>query len=189
MRRAQAGDEAAFGELMRMHYEQVFHLVHGILRDEHDSRDVCQEVWLKAWNKIGTFRGDSKFTTWLHPIAVRRAIDHVRKRRRWYDRFVPFRTEVDADAYTGVTPAAAEPVSADPDPGSQAESEDRKLRFERALASLPPKHRTVLALREIEGLSYEEIARAVKCRPGTVMSRLFHARRMLLRKLGDLPCE
>ena len=67
--------------------------------------------------------------------------------------------------------------------------QERTARFERAIASLPPKHRAVLALREIHGMSYDEIAKALECRRGTVMSRLFNARRQLVQKLGDLPCE
>jgi len=74
-------------------------------------------------------------------------------------------------------------------PRDEVERGERNARFERALASLPPKHRTVLALREVQGLSYDEIAQAMKCRPGTVMSRLFHARRLLVRKLKDQSCE
>ena len=97
LRRAQAGDEEAFAcRLMRAHYESVFRLVWSIIRNEHDARDVCQEVWLTIWKELPAFRGDAKFTTWLHPIAVRRALDHLRKRRRWYDRFIPFSAENDA---------------------------------------------------------------------------------------------
>ncbi|BET67960.1 RNA polymerase sigma factor RpoE [Opitutales bacterium ASA1] len=184
--RAQSGDQEAFGELMREHYDYVFRLVHAIVRREHDARDVCQEVWVSAWKKLPTFRGRAKFTTWLHPIAVRRAIDAVRKQRRWFDRFLPFLERSDGErAQERDIGVLFEPVAAEPDPAAEAERDDRRERFERALAALPPKHRAVLALREVEGLSYDEIARAVNCRPGTVMSRLFHARRMLVRQLGD----
>ena len=179
--RAQAGDEAAFGDVVRAHYEYVFRLVLSIVRNETDARDVCQDVWIVIWKKLGTFRGDSKFTTWLHPIAVRKALDHLRGRKRWYGRFLPFLESEDGEQI-------AEPV-AEGDPRGEAETAERNRRFERALASLPPKHRAVLALREIQGLSYEEIASALKCRPGTVMSRLFHARRHLARKLQEMPCE
>ena len=74
VQRASAGDEEAFGTLMRSHYEPVFRLVAAMLRDEHGARDVCQEIWLTVWKNLGTFRGDAKFSTWLHPIATRRAI-------------------------------------------------------------------------------------------------------------------
>lgn len=183
LRRAQSGDEEAFGVLMRTHYEPVFRLVYSIIRDEHAARDVCQEVWVAVWRNLARFRGDSKFTTWIHPIAVRRSIDHLRSRRRWSARFLPFLTgdENNSDQRGPRTP---EPV-ADSDPRQESDRAEQKQRFERALATLPPKHRAVLALREINGLTYDEIANTLSIRRGTVMSRLFNARRMLAQKLGD----
>jgi RNA polymerase sigma-70 factor, ECF subfamily len=178
LRRAQAGEEAAFGELMRTHYERVFRLVFSIVGNEPDARDVCQEVWLAVWRQLSGFRGDAKFTTWLHPIAVRRAVDHLRRQRRWYARFLPF-----AGAGTDVE-AIPEPASPAPDAREEIEGTERTERLRRAVASLPPKLRAVLALREVEELSYEEIAHATAIPVGTVMSRLYHARRLLARKLG-----
>ncbi len=180
LRRARAGDEAAFGALVKAHYEPVFRRVVGILRHEHDARDVCQEVWLTVWQSLGNYRGEAKFSTWLYAVATRRAIDHTRKQRRWFARFLPFLTREE----TGET---IEPVAPTAGPGEEAESAERAARFERAIAALPEKHRAVLTMREIEGLSYEEIARQLDCRPGTVMSRLFNARRLLAQKLGKLP--
>ena len=191
VQRAQAGGEEAFGILMRNHYEPVFRLVNSMLRDEHSARDVCQEVWLTVWKNLSTFRGDAKFSTWVHPIATRRAIDHLRSRKRWLSRFIPFlsqsENEDSAERQVGVTEAADTSDAADP--RRDIEQAERKDRFERAIASLPPKHRAVLALREIQGLSYDEIAAHLDIARGTVMSRLFHARRLLAQKLGDLPCE
>lgn len=178
--RARAGDQAAFGELMRAHYEPVFRVVFGILRNEHDARDVSQEVWVKVWRELPNFRGEAKFTTWVHPIAVRKSLDHLRKRRRWFDRFLPF-----ASAGEDTPPAAvvvAEP-STDATARDEAEGGERREELQRALDSLPPKHRAVLTLREVEHLSYEEIARATSLPIGTVMSRLYHARKMLAQKL------
>jgi RNA polymerase sigma-70 factor, ECF subfamily len=184
IQRAQAGSEDAFGILMRSHYEPTFRLVHSIIHDEHAARDVCQEVWLTVWRNLKSFRGDAKFSTWVHPIAVRRAIDHLRARRRWYTRFLPFLPDnEESDA-----PHAPEPADTG-NPRDSLERSERVNRIERAIAALPPKHRAVLALRETQGLSYDEIAEAVGIRRGTVMSRLFHARRLLAQKLGDLPCE
>ncbi len=180
LRRAQAGDEGAFGVLMREHYAHVFRLVQAIVRNEHDSRDVCQEVWLTIWKRLPQFRGDAKFTTWIHPIAVRRAIDHLRKQQRWYRRFLPF--SVDDDTVES-TP---EPTTTD-DARHQAEGNERLTRLRQILDSLPPKLRAALALREVEGLSYEEIAQATGVPTGTVMSRLYHARRLLTQKLKDHP--
>lgn len=176
LRRAQAGDEAAFGSLMRSHYERTFRLVYAIVRNEADARDVCQEIWLTVWRELPKFRGDAKFATWLHPIATRRALDHLRKRRRWFDRFLPFDT---GDAEVASAP---EPVTTE-DAGKHAEQSERQAALQTALSSLPPKLRAVLALREVEGLSYDEIAKATDIPTGTVMSRLYHARRLLAQKL------
>src|SRR5687767_7682737 len=175
---------------MRSHYEPVFRLVNSILRDEHSARDVCQEIWLSVWKNLSSFRGEAKFSTWVHPIATRRAIDHLRGRKRWFNRFIPFMSDASdaADSDSGADRVAAAPEAiADSDPRRELEKDESKARFERAIASLPPKHRAVLALREIQELSYDEIAENLGIARGTVMSRLFHARRLLVQKLGDQP--
>jgi len=187
LRRAQAGEQEAFGELMRTHYEPIFRLVHAIVHDEHAARDICQEVWLTVWQKLGSFRGASKFSTWIHPIAVRRAIDYTRRRNRGLRRFLPFLAPAPGDP-ENAEPRTPEPV-AEGDPREEALRNERREQFDTALASLPPKHRSVLALREINGLSYDEIATTLSINRGTVMSRLFNARRMLAQKLGELPCD
>lgn len=189
VQRAGSGDEEAFGTLMRHHYEPVFRLVNSMLRDEHSARDVCQEIWLTVWKNLGSFRGDAKFSTWLHPIATRRAIDHLRARKRWFSRFIPFASDTPDDGGTADRVAAAPEAVAASDPRQDMEQRERNARFERAIDSLPPKHRAVLALREIQNLSYDEIAANLGIARGTVMSRLFHARRLLAQKLGDQPCE
>ena len=181
LHRAQSGDERAFEMLMRAHYESTFRLACSILRDEHEARDACQEVWVTVWRSLGSFRGEARFSTWLHPIVVRRAIDRLRSRQRWYRRFLPLLGGGDDD-----TPAPPEPATTGT-PLDEAERDERRQMFEHALALLSPKLRVVLALREIEGLSYEDMARALHLRVGTVMSRLFNARRQLARQLEKLP--
>ncbi len=192
VRRAQAGGEEAFGALMRQHYEPVFRLVNSMVRDEHAARDVCQEVWLTVWKNLAGFRGDAKFSTWVHPIASRRAIDHLRSRKRWLNRFIPFLSGDAQEADSGerqMGAAEAADTTDEADPRHGIEQQEKNARFERAISALPPKHRAVLALREVQGLSYDEIAANLGIARGTVMSRLFHARRLLAQKLGDLPCE
>lgn len=180
--RAQRGDEGAFGIVVQAHYERVFRHVIAMTRNEQDARDICQEIWVSVWRTLKDYRGEAKFSTWLYAVASRRAIDHLRKRRRWYERFLPFLANE-------VTSEVREPASSDPTPRDQAEFADRESCFERAIESLPPKQRAVLTLREIDGLSYDEIAETLHCRRGTVMSRLFNARRLLAKNLKDLPCE
>lgn len=177
---ARVGDEAAFGELMQTHYPTAFRLVLAIIRHEHDARDVCQEVWLKVWKTLPGYRGDSRFATWLHAIAVRRAIDHLRKRRRWFDRFLPFASSAE-DVSGAPEPAAADDTVAD------VQAAERRARYERALATLSPRLRAALVLREVEGLSYDEIALALDCPVGTVMSRLHQARQRLAKILRSTP--
>lgn len=175
LHRARSGDETAFGTLMRTHHDRIFRLIYSIVRHEHDARDLSQEVWLTVWKQLPTFRGDARFTTWLHPIATRRALDHLRKRRRWFDRFLPFAADdQDETAFS----SAPEAVAAD-DTRHASENADRSALLKTALDKLPPKLRATLALRELEGLAYDQIARATGVPTGTVMSRLFHARRLL----------
>jgi RNA polymerase sigma-70 factor (ECF subfamily) len=179
--RARTGDETAFGELMQRHYGPVFRRVVSFLRHEEDARDLCQDIWLAVWRELPRFRGDSRFQTWLFPLVTRRAIDHLRKRRRWYARFLPFLDGTDEAP-------AFEPADPSPSAPSLLERGERREAFEQALASLPPELRAVLALRELDGLSYADIAATLDWPAGTVMSRLHHARRLLTRKLKDLPC-
>lgn len=182
IRRAQSGDETAFGELVHLRYEPVFRHVVAMTRNEHDARDICQEIWVTVWRSLKDYRGESKFSTWLYSIASRRAIDHLRKRQRWFDRFLPFLTQSESGE-------VIEPASPELGPRDVADAAERKARFDQAIEALPPKQRDVLVLREIDGLSYEEIAQTLHCRTGTVMSRLFNARRLLAQKIKDLPCD
>src|SRR6185295_5652904 len=104
---------------MRNQYEPVFRQVNSILRDEHSARDVCQEIWLTVWKNLGTFRGEAKVSTWIHPIATRRAIDHLRGRKRWLNRFIPFLsdTSTTSDGESGgnrVTAAPEATAASDP---------------------------------------------------------------------------
>ncbi len=180
LRRAQSGEESAFGLVMKANYERTFRLVYSIVRNEADARDLCQEIWVTVWRELPKFRGESKFSTWLHSVATRRSLDHLRKRRRWFDRFLPISNENDE------IKSVPEP-STDDDARKQTEGNERTQQLRDALDALPPKMRAVLALREIEGLSYEEIAHATSLPTGTVMSRLYHARRLLAQKLGAKP--
>ncbi len=178
---AQGGDEDAFGELVKSHYERIYRHLWTYVRNEHDARDLAQETWIKAWDKIPTFRGEAPFGAWVARIATRTALDFLRRKKRL--REVPLPEPGDP------THEAADPVTApsEPDrPDRALQRTEVRERFDLALGTLSEKHRTVLALRELECLSYTEIARILRCRTGTVMSRLFNARKAVQNKLKDL---
>lgn len=168
---AAAGDREAFGALVRRHQDRVFNLAYQIVRNREDALDVAQEAFVKAYSSLSSFKGEASFTTWMHRIAVNLAIDCLRRRRRGdastYDDRLAVPEEADAS------------VAAPDNPESALEARQVRRLLARGIEALPPTHRAVLILREVEGLSYDDIARTVGCNLGTVMSRLFYARRKL----------
>jgi RNA polymerase sigma-70 factor (ECF subfamily) len=169
--RAKQGDRDAFATLVRRHQDRAFNLAYQMVRNREEALDISQEAFARAYTSLPTFKGEASFTTWLHRIVVNLAIDGLRRRRvagtASYDdtRAVPEDQE-------------AEPAAPD-DPATALESKQVRALLARGMAQLPPAQRAVLVLREIEGMTYEEISRAVGCSLGTVMSRLFYARRRL----------
>lgn len=180
--RARRGDRESFGILVWRHQDRAFNIAYQIVRNREDALDISQEAFARAYTSLPTFKGEASFATWLHRIVVNLAIDSVRRKQRMgiviYDdtRTVP--EECDADAGTAEDPATA------------LETKQVRVLLAQGIARLPPAQRAVLVLREIEGMSYEQISRAVGCTLGTVMSRLFYARRKLKQllkgHLGDL---
>ncbi|HNR31130.1 MAG TPA: sigma-70 family RNA polymerase sigma factor [Candidatus Hydrogenedentes bacterium] len=168
---ARQGDDAAFEELVRRHRNDVYRLVCRFLHDREEAWDVSQEVFIKAYRALWRFRGEAQFKTWIMHIAANQCRDHLRRRRA---PFVP----LDEGIRFERAASAGEPDHA-------AEARELGLAIERALETLPHKHRLAFVLREYEGMSYEEMARAMRCRIGTVMSRLHHARRKLQDKLAE----
>lgn len=157
--------EAAFRVLVDRYKTRIYSLCHRMLRDASDAEDAAQEAFVKAYKKIDTFRGDAQFYTWLYRIATNVANDHYDSRRRR-------RTRETSDV------TVVEPVRmGDRDrPDRVLEREDLKIVARRAIERVPPLFRTVLVLREYEGLEYREIADILGISVGTVMSRLFRAR-------------
>jgi len=169
--RATQGDRDAYGVLVQRHQHRVFNLAFQVLRNREDALDVAQEAFVKAFVSLSSFKGEASFTTWMHRIVVNLAIDSLRRRRRGEG------TEYDDGR---AAPEGGEPdVEALGNPAAELELKQMRALLERGIASLPPAQRAVIVLREIEGMSYEAIARAVGCRLGTVMSRLYYARRKL----------
>ncbi|NCC52891.1 MAG: sigma-70 family RNA polymerase sigma factor [Spartobacteria bacterium] len=177
---ARKGDEHAFGELVSMYNDRLYAVVYGFVHHVDDARDICQQVWVKAWRKLHTFKGDAKFFTWLYRIASFSCMDFARRQARSQETPLLEEIEPARDVDSMVPPS----VGARPDQKLQ-QAEIREA-FNRALDVLSPEHRMALVLREVDGLSYEEIAQAMKCRKGTVMSRLFHARKHIQEQMSEL---
>jgi RNA polymerase sigma-70 factor, ECF subfamily len=175
--RAQAGDTGAFRLLVERHQRRVFAIALGLVRDEQDAREIAQEAFLRVHKGLPEFHGGSSFFTWLYRIVTNLSIDLMRKPSR-REAELHFALEAD-DGESPVLPAS------DADPYDVVRRGQLSLRIQAALEQLPPYHRGVILMREVEGLSYEEMAEAMQVSKGTIMSRLFHARKKLQRALSD----
>ena len=179
IRRAVAGDEEAFGEVVKAHYQSVYAVIYRMVHNVEDARELTQQAWVKAWQRLSSYHFDAKFTTWIYRIAVNTALDFIRKRARQKE-------TVYLDEITDADEAHREALqTVDPAPETGMDRDAFREAFHAALEELTPEHRQALMLREVEGLSYKEIAGVMDCRIGTVMSRIFYARRLIQKKLGD----
>ena len=166
--RSRAGDVAAFEELVRRHQSRAYGVAYRLLGNKEDAQEVAQEAFARAYFRLGEFRGTAQFRTWLYRILVNLAMDYLRRRR-------PEVREGDA---------VLQPVANGENPGTRLDQRELRQRITRAIEMLPADLRTVIVLREMEGLSYSEIARVIRRPVGTVMSRLFHARQRLRQGLA-----
>lgn len=179
VRRVQAGDQTAFNLLVLKYQHRVLKLVGRFVNDAAEAEDVAQEAFLKAYRALASFRGDSAFYTWLYRIAINTAKNALVSQRR---RPVDFDLDLqDPDQYE----RHAKLKEADTPEGVLLTDEIRAV-VEEAMAELPEDLRTAIVLRELEGLSYEEIAEAMDCPVGTVRSRIFRAREAIDKKLKPL---
>jgi RNA polymerase sigma-70 factor (ECF subfamily) len=189
--KAQAGDTAAFRSLVERHQRRAYTIAYSLVHDEHDARELVQDAFLRVFKGLGTFQGGSSFFTWLYRIVTNLSIDLMRKPGR--------------SVGGGVTALADLQGSADGSIDHESESVDFPLlsridgsdpvdvlrrreiaaRIQSALDALPPYHRSVIVMREVEGLSYDDMAHVMGVSKGTIMSRLFHARQKLQRALVD----
>lgn len=179
IQRLQRGDEWAFQLLVRRFRKKIFAVAFGITLDAEESQDIVQDVFLQAYRTIDRFRSDASLSTWLHRITVNRCLNW---KRRWARRFKWL--HVSTDSTDGQ--AAIEPQSELPTPEVRVANAQIRKQIDKALKMLPDQARTVFVLRELEGLSYEEIAEATAIKLGTVRSRLFHARKRLREILQPL---
>jgi RNA polymerase sigma-70 factor (ECF subfamily) len=178
---ARKGDRDAFRTLFERYHRRAYALALGVLRHADDALDVVQDAFVKAHKYLDKFEGNSSFYTWLYRIVMNLAIDHLRKHRRVKPvEFDEARLE-EAHVDEGLLPRIL-----GGNPGRALLDKEIRRRIDAALDELSDNHRAVLVMRELEGLSYEEMAQAMGCSKGTIMSRLFHARRNMQKRLLDL---
>ena len=180
--RCRGGDQRAFRTLVERYQRRVFSLAFGLLKDPDEARDISQEAFLKAHRHLGSFQGTASFYTWLYRITVNLCIDRKRKVGRGSE------VELDERLSHQQVGSPADVLSTQKlsfNPQRVAQSSELRGRILAALEKLSEQHRAVLILREVEGLSYKEIADSMDCPEGTVMSRLFHARRQMQELLSD----
>src|SRR5689334_7810454 len=184
--RAKAGEAEAFRALVVRYQRKVYAVALGIVKDRDLAWDVSQEAFVRVHAHLGAFKGESSFSTWVLRIGSHLAIDAVRKERASAKQDID---EVrDGDLSGGGEGILATELGKDPQQNLLRRELASKMTA--ALARLPEKHRTILVLRELEGLSYEELAERLGILKGTVMSRLFHARKKmqeLLREYAEMP--
>lgn len=176
--KAQSGDKRAFRALVERHQAGAFSVAVRLLRDEQEAREVVQEAFVRAYRKLDQFEGSSAFFTWLYRIVTNIAIDH----RRRPGRRIHESLEASLDDEERPIQLVAPPEH---DPGEAVRRQEIGARIQEALDALPPYHRAVILMREVDGLSYQEMAEAMNVSKGTIMSRLFHARQKLQRALVD----
>ncbi len=177
---AKQGDADAFRSLVVKHQRRAYAVALGVLHDPDDARDVCQEAFLKAHRNLINFEGEAQFFTWLYRIVMNLCIDQLRKRRHQRVEFDEAIAGDEAEDDTGISPQRL-----GFDPERALTDKDLRGHIWTALAQLSPVHRAVLVMREVEGLSYQEMADQVGCSIGTIMSRLFHARKKMQKMLLD----
>ncbi len=187
---AQGGDHVAFRELFDRYHRRAYAVAYGVVKNKEDALDVVQEAFVKVHKHLSAFQGTSSFYTWLYRIVMNLAIDHLRRKKNnrpaAYDDGREADSEGDED---GILPRML-----DANPRKAVLRREVLDRVQAALATLPEYHRQVILLREVEGLSYEEMAEVLEVPKGTIMSRLFHARRKMQLALeeyvqGDLDIE
>lgn len=180
--RARAGDQDAFRQLFQRYHRRAYSLAYGVVHNADDALDIVQEAFIKAHRYLAKFEGTSSFYTWLYRIVMNLAIDHIRKHKR--ARHVDFNDAIahlEQDAPVGE--AALLPKILGQNPAKSLARKQIRGQIGEALESLSENHRAVLVMRELEGLSYEEMAQVMNCSKGTIMSRLFHARKNMQKKL------
>jgi RNA polymerase sigma-70 factor (ECF subfamily) len=171
--RVRSGNVAAFDELVNKYKQRIFAIVYNMTSNREDAADLTQECFIKAFRSLDRFKGRSHFFTWLYRIAVNATLSHLKRNR--YRRFFSFENLNEE----GINPDFAEALSSKMQTDRPLMLGELQEKLNEALQSLSPKHRTVVVLFEIEGLSHEEISEVMHTTVGTVRSRLHYAKRQL----------
>jgi len=182
VKRSQAGDTEAFDELVTRYRARVFGMIYNMVHSEQDAWDLAQDSFLKAWKSIGRFRSQSSFYTWIYRIVMNVTIDWLRKKQvkgggAEFD---------DTIQLTQIEPASKTVPKREALPHQAMERDEIRARIEKAIGQLSPEQRAVILMKEIDEMQYHEIAEALGCSIGTVMSRLFYARKKLQNLLRDV---
>jgi RNA polymerase sigma-70 factor (ECF subfamily) len=173
------GDATAYRGLVEKYQTRVFTMVYGMVRNREDARDITQEAFVKAFNSLKSFRLEASFYTWLYRIAMNLAIDHTRKRKR--REISGFEEDIASRDEDG---GISDVHNAD-NPRKNLERKQLYDKIMESLDKLPADQKQVILLRELEGLSYKEISDVMGIPEGTVMSRLFYARKKMQKLLAD----
>src|SRR6266568_9371743 len=182
VRQCQAGQTEAFDQLVTRYRIRVFAMIYNMVHNEQDAWDLAQESFVKAWKSIKRFRRHSSFYTWIYRIVMNVTIDWLRKKQikgagSEFDDSIQLK-EID--------PASRTVPKAEPLPHERMERSEIRVKIDNAIGQLSPEHRAVILMKEIEDMQYHEIAETLGCSIGTVMSRLFYARKKLQTLLKDV---
>jgi RNA polymerase sigma-70 factor, ECF subfamily len=179
---AQGEDMAAFEELVARHRDKIYARAFSMMRNEDAAVDLSQEAWVKGWQRLRQFQGEASFVTWMTRIVINLCLDQLRKQKRLRADSIE-----QMDEELGGVERHMPIIT--PNPTEGLEQQELRQRIDKALAQLSYEHRTVLVLHEFEELEYKEIAKKMGCSIGTVMSRLFYARRKMAVLLAGLKRE
>jgi RNA polymerase sigma-70 factor (ECF subfamily) len=176
---ARTGDMVAFEELVARHRDKIYARAYTMMRNEDEALDLSQEAWVKGWQRLVQFQGESSFTTWMTRIVINLCLDQLRKKKRQRAESIE-----ELDEESGGVERQMPVVTVNPT--ERLERGELRARIDEALGKLSEAHRTVLVLHEFEHMEYKNIAKTMNCSIGTVMSRLFYARRKMAALLQDL---
>ena len=176
---ARQGDMVAFEQLVARHRDKIYARAYTMMRNEEEAVDLSQEAWVKGWQRLVQFQGESSFTTWMTRIVINVCLDQLRKRKRQRAESIEAMEE-EAGGVERQMPVVMV------NPTERLERAELRVRIDEALGKLSDAHRTVLVLHEFEHMEYKNIAKTMNCSIGTVMSRLFYARRKMASLLQDL---